>query len=319
LGGALEATDGTTVSPVSGQAVSESRTPVSLAGLAVGHRDRAVTPRANLIASGKPSARLYPPGQASGAPAVRGPPEPLVTAPKPGPPPTMLVHEAVVALEAAARVQFTAIVTDRHFRTNQHADQYEVISLSKFLQAKSLNHAHYLFCIDPMQIQKVVERLKDRPGLAEHRRTAHFVVSDGSSTNLPGLMVPVEVHSFPPGTCVWKGLDPKGAEFPLPPISATLRVFAEAESKRCVLNSLASSQVLKVKAGIHQAAISMLLDTGASANFISGKLARALDLPLTPDSQGLQVVMGDGSSASITGTVITPVCIGRYRAKRVSS
>jgi gag-polyprotein putative aspartyl protease len=58
-----------------------------------------------------------------------------------------------------------------------------------------------------------------------------------------------------------------------------------------------------------------LLDTGASANFISGRLARALDLPFTPDSQGLQVVMGDGSSASITGTVITPICIGRYRAK----
>jgi Reverse transcriptase (RNA-dependent DNA polymerase)/gag-polyprotein putative aspartyl protease len=307
----------TRVSSVNEYMVSQSSA-LSLTSLALGHR-RVEIPRAKLVPVGTSTGRVYPPGLASELSSPQGgsrTSEPLPAPVQiPGPPPTMLVQEALVALESAVCVQFTAIVTDRGFKSGRHADQYTILSLAKFLQAKSLNHAHYLFCIEPMHIQTVVERMRERPGLAEHRRTAHFMVSDGSCTNLTGLKLPEEVHSFLPGTCVWKGYNPNGTEFLLPPISTTLRVFVEAESKRCTLHSMASSQVLRMKAGIHQAAISLLLDTGASANFISGRLARALDLPVQPDSQGLQVIMGDGSSASITGTVITPLCIGRYRAK----
>jgi hypothetical protein len=70
-----------------------------------------------------------------------------------------------------------------------------------------------------------------------------------------------------------------------------------------------------MRAGINRASIVMLLGTGEYANFMSSTLARALDLPVTPDTQGIKVIMADGKSASITGTVITTVCMGRYRTK----
>jgi hypothetical protein len=70
-----------------------------------------------------------------------------------------------------------------------------------------------------------------------------------------------------------------------------------------------------VKAGIHQASIQLLVDTGASSNFISAKLAKALDLPVTPDAQQLQLILGDGHAASIIGSVVVPVSIGRFKAK----
>jgi hypothetical protein len=152
----------------------------SLAGLAVGTR-RAVTPRANSIPSGTSPGRVYQPEQVSGLSnrdVGTAPPEEPATVQMPGPPPIMLVDEAVAALETAAHVQFTAIVSDRGFKSGQNAHKYVTLSLKKFLQTKSL------FCIDPEGIHTVVEHMKDRPSLSEHRRTAHFVVSDGSGSNL---------------------------------------------------------------------------------------------------------------------------------------
>jgi hypothetical protein len=162
-----EAPVATRVSSVTENNVSQPRA-LGLANLAVGHR-RVEAPRANLIPAGTSSGITYPPRNAISLSSPRGglrSSEPLAAPMQiPGPPPIMLVQEAVVALESAVCVQFTAIVTDRGFKSGRHADQYKVLSLAKFLQARSLNHAHYLFCIEPMHIQTVVERMKERPGL----------------------------------------------------------------------------------------------------------------------------------------------------------
>ena len=242
-----------------------------------------------------------------------------------GAPPTMQLSQHqpaccakrpyIATIETAAKVQFTLIVTETGFPVNTHADQYRIMSLGKFLQLKALSDVHTLFWINPQDADIAMQHYKELPGLASDRRTAHFFVRDGDGTNLPGIKVPQEVCSFKAGAKLWKCTSPEGAEVVLSPSQNTYRVFTEAACKHCVLTSLAESDVLTVKAGIHQASIKLLIDTGASANFMSGKLAQALDLPVVPDFQGLKVILADGQSARITGSVITPVCIGKYRAK----
>jgi gag-polyprotein putative aspartyl protease len=92
-------------------------------------------------------------------------------------------------------------------------------------------------------------------------------------------------------------------------------VISEDPSNHSTPNALVSDEVLVVKAGIHPASIRLLLDKGASACFMSAKLAAALDLPVTPDKQNLRVTMTGGQSSDITGYVTVPVCIGKYRTE----
>ena len=235
---------------------------------------------------------------------------------RPLPPAVMLTQEVIEAIEASVKLQFTLIVMDQGFRVNKFSDQYRIMSIAKFLQATTLSDAHILFCIDNSQMEEAVAHTQWLQGLAAHRRTAHFLCRDGDGANLPGIKIPLEVCKFKPGTRMWKSTHlSTGQDVLLAPTETTHRVYTETPKQHCVLTALASSDVLTVKAGIHQASVVMLIDTGASANFMSSKLAAALDLPVMPDTQGLKVTLADGKTASITGTVVTPVCIGRYRAK----
>jgi hypothetical protein len=76
-----------------------------------------------------------------------------------------------------------------------------------------------------------------------------------------------------------------------------------------------NSEVLMIKAGINQLYVALLLDTGASDNYMSARLVKSLGLLVRPDHQGIKVMLADGHHASVTGTVTVPVCIGRFRAK----
>jgi hypothetical protein len=266
--------------------------------------DERTLSRLNSMVSGDPSPAL---------PAVLNNPVPAV---KPLPPACMLTQEVINAIEASVKLQFTLIVTDRGFKVNKYADQYRILSVQKFLHSKSLSDAHILFWIHPERMEEAQNHCKDLQGFAAERRTSHFLVRDGSCTNLHGIKIPREVCMFKQGVRLWKCTDPvTGEDKLLPPTVNTYRVFTEEPKQRCLLSARTSSEVLTMRAGINQASIVMLLDTGASANFMSSTLAKALDLPVTPDTQGLRVTMADGKSASITGTVITTVCMGRYRAK----
>ena len=230
-------------------------------------------------------------------------------------PACMLSQEVIAAIESSAQVQFTLIVTDDGFLVNKYADQYRILSCQKFLQLRTLSDAHILFWVDSNRNSELLAHTKSLAGLASHRRTAHFLIPDGTEASLLGIKIPKEVCMFKPGVNMWKSTGPDGLDVMLGPSSETYRVFTEAPTQHCVLAAVTSSEILTVRAGIHQASIVLLLDTGASANFMSGKLAAALDLPVQPDTQGMKVIMADGKTASITGTVITPICIGRYRAK----
>jgi hypothetical protein len=252
-------------------------------------------------------------GQSPAPPAEINNPVPQT---KPLPPACMLTQEVINAIEASVKLQFTLIVTDRGFKVNKYADQYRVLSVQKFLHCSSLSDAHILFWIHPERMEDALNHCKGLEGFAAARRTAHFLVRDGSCTNLHGIKIPREVCMFKQGVRLWKCTDPEtGEDKLLAPTVNTYRVFTEEPRQQCLLAARTSSEVLTMRAGINQASIVMLLDTGASANFMSSTLARTLDLPVTPDTQGLRVTMADGKSASITGTVITTVCMGRYRAK----
>jgi hypothetical protein len=76
-----------------------------------------------------------------------------------------------------------------------------------------------------------------------------------------------------------------------------------------------SYRVLMVKARINQSSVALLLDTGASDNYMSVRLVKSLGLLVRPDHQGIKVILADGHQAQVTGTVTVPVCIGRFRAK----
>jgi RNase H-like domain found in reverse transcriptase/Reverse transcriptase (RNA-dependent DNA polymerase)/Integrase zinc binding domain/gag-polyprotein putative aspartyl protease len=226
-------------------------------------------------------------------------------------------HEAVLALESQLKVQFTLIVTDNEVLVNKFATHYRFLSVEKFLRGKSLPDVHVLCCVKALDIPAVAEHCRKVPGLSMQRRVAYFVVKDGNHTEPVGIKIPKELHVFGSDERIWQFTRPDGQDVILPTdgTGALHRVYTEESSKTCVLAALNSSNVLTVKAGINQASITMLLDTGASANFMSGRLAADLDLHIRPDTQGLSMVMANGQSAGITGTVITTVCIGRFRAK----
>ena len=59
----------------------------------------------------------------------------------------------------------------------------------------------------------------------------------------------------------------------------------------------------------------MLMDTGASDNYMDIKLVKALGLSLRPVHQNIMVAMADGHKVAVLGTFTVPTCIGRFRAK----
>lgn len=224
------------------------------------------------ISAGKSGGHMYPPGPATGCTPENqeqiAPGPSIATVPSPPQPPLMLRHEIIVEVEKAAKVQFSLLVMDRGGIRNYHADLYRTIGVEKFLQLKSPPNVHILCCVSPGRMGEIVQHTKQLPGLGDSRRRVYFVVSAGDCTNLTGLSLPVEVCSFPPGTVAWGSQDCLLGAVKLPPTTSTLRVFGETTSKACVLYSLGSLEVLTVKAEILQSSINLLLDTGASANFI---------------------------------------------------
>ena len=232
-------------------------------------------------------------------------------------PAVVLRHQAVLKIESHLRVQFTLIVTAEDVLVNKFADHYRFLSVQKFLLSKSLPDVHVLFCVPTDDMHAVINHFKEVPGLAMQRRQSYFLVKDGDHTELPGIKIPAERFVFEETERIWQFTGPDGQSITLPGDTdgARHRVYSEEGSQNCVLSSLSSSTILTVKAGINEASITLLIDTGASANFMSSKLATALDLPVRPDTQGLQIILASGQAASITGSVITTVCIGRFRAK----
>jgi RNase H-like domain found in reverse transcriptase/Reverse transcriptase (RNA-dependent DNA polymerase)/Integrase zinc binding domain/gag-polyprotein putative aspartyl protease/Chromo (CHRromatin Organisation MOdifier) domain len=263
--------------------------------------------------------QVYPPGLASQAqPRAyddQAPPEIKTVQAAVEETSARLTPLAVRQLEHKLQIEFTLIVTDFTVLVNPCPDQYNYITVSEFLRCDTLKHAVVLFCIDPGRIQQVAQHCKEVPGPAMHSRRAYFVISDAHKDPLIGLQCPVEHYVFPAHEKIWQFTDTYGKCVALPTTTDSVRVYSEDPKNHSVLNALVSDDLLVVKAGIHQASVRLLLDTGASACFMSAKLAAALDLPIVPDKQDLMVTMAGGQMASITGSVIVPVCVGRYRAK----
>jgi predicted aspartyl protease len=49
-----------------------------------------------------------------------------------------------------------------------------------------------------------------------------------------------------------------------------------------------------VKVGINQLSVALLLDTGASDNYMSVRLVKSLGLLVRPDHRGIRVILADG-------------------------
>jgi hypothetical protein len=124
-------------------------------------------------------------------------------------------------------------------------------------------------------------------GFATQMRAAHFLVRDGES--LDGMPLPEERFAFSPGTTIWQFIDPAGNVQDVPVTSAVCRVYRPSGDTKRRLSAIDHSEILTVKAGINELSVAMLLDTGASDNYMNAKLARALGLSVRPDHQGITV------------------------------
>ena len=101
----------------------------------------------------------------------------------------------------------------------------------------------------------------------------------------------------------------------LPPNDWDVVVYYDSPARQeATLNSL-GTDILTVKAGIGRTSIKLLLDTGASKNFISKKRALELGLIVRPYNQNLVVITGDGSETAVTGYTTAQVNIGQFKAK----
>jgi hypothetical protein len=172
---------------------------------------------------------------------------------------------------------------------------------------------HVLFCVKSDYIAEINDHFRSLPGVGTQLRSAHFLVRDGES--LDGLSLPEERYAFQSGEALWQFTDPAGSVRDVPATPAIHRVYRASGDCKRSLKSIANSEILTVKAGINQLSVALLLDTGASDNYMSTRLAKSLNVAVVPDHQGLTVTLADGRAVGITGSVLVPVCIGRYRAK----
>jgi hypothetical protein len=129
------------------------------------------------------------------------------------------------------------------------------------------------------------------------------------------LHLPEERFAYPANTVIWQYTDPMGSIRDVPPAPGIYRVYRTGCTMVRRLSAINKSDILMIKAGINQLSVALLLDTGASDNYMNIKLVKALGLSVRPDYQNIKVALADGHTVAVTGTVTVPVCIGRFRAK----
>ena len=228
----------------------------------------------------------------------------------------VIAYDAVARLAQHVNEQFTIVVGTFDESTVINNADFIRQSVSQFLRCATLAGQRVLICADVSNMLPVTEHLRELRASDKGPASAHFLLADGLTDEYAMLRNPQEQCVVAAGERLWAFLDSEGQEHILPPLTSPHRLYLEGvRIQQLRLNSMAGDDILVVRAGIHQTSIKLLIDTGASANFCSAKLAAAMDLHVKPDTQGLQVIMADGSVAAVTGSVIVPVSIGRFKTR----
>jgi hypothetical protein len=216
-------------------------------------------------------------------------------------------------LESNLNCEFTLIVTQWGTSCGLYADKYRYLSVQKFLQLQSLLDVHVLFAVPEEHHHLVLGHYLKIRAHDVALQSAHFLVKDTES--IVDLQLPKHTYSFPKGSVLWQCKNKDGTIQDIRPPSLTYRAYHVGCGQAKTLSSVDGSEILMVKAGINQLSVALLLDTGASDNYMSVRLVKSLGLLVRPDHQGIKVMLADGHQARVTGTVTVPVCIGRFRAK----
>jgi hypothetical protein len=191
---------------------------------------------------------------------------------------------------------------------------------TNFLACASLMGMHVLLAVPPVDTHVAVRHYLQLCEQGKGPLSAVLLQDPQSSAVLTDLLQGIQqqtiIFNLPavlgPASALWRNVD--GSYQPVPRHSSMVRLATPVMNLVMAAVPADAGDILTVRAGIHQTSIAVLLDTGAGNNFMSATVAAAMDLPVQPDRQNLNLVLADGSVAPITGSVTVPVCIGRFRA-----
>ncbi len=235
----------------------------------------------------------------------------------PQPPAACALADGVLEqLQAATGRQFDMVVVGL---TAAPTAVTPPVCCTDFLACQSLLGMHVLLMLPPLDAARAVQHFLRLCHEGKGPLSTALLRDPQSNAVVTDLLhgvplrplVPDVGQLLSPASPAWLNAD--GSVQPLPSHAALANVPTPRVELQ--LAGMDFGDILTVRAGIHSSSVRMLLDTGASKNFISAQLAAALDLPVYPDRQNISLVLADGTTAPITGSVSVPVCIGRFRAR----
>lgn len=215
---------------------------------------------------------------------------------------------------------------------NALCDRY-YSSADSFLQA-DITEAH-IWCNPPfIMLEDCLSRYRVLKDSHPQTISGCFLMPSKSVARLtPLLQGMVLLHTFPKGTTLFQGPRPDGTRAVLPPCPFSVSVYwdrpvsSDSSQGHSILSAAARTRSLDMLfcgrvAGSHANVLvtpaSILIDSGATAPFISPECAKRLQLVIrrTDVKPGsARVRLADGSSIPIHGTCYATLTIGAFRSR----
>jgi hypothetical protein len=174
--------------------------------------------------------------------------------------------------------------------------------------------AHYFCCPQPSEWHAAVERFEKFRQDARQDVSAVFLrLTSCASTPAPQDVSDKwnVVGTLPAGEVI--------SAYGLP-LEADVQVLFAAPGVRVgTCSAFADPRILKMAGSMAGHLCTLLLDTGASDNFVSSKFVAKHNLRVTAETGGNTVVLGSGDSVSIKGTVRCQMSVGAFKHTTVFS
>jgi hypothetical protein len=234
-------------------------------------------------------------------------------------------------LQAKSGQNFTVDTCANENGDNALCDKF-YSKADSFLQA-DISTAH-IWCNPPfIMLEDCLTHYRNQKQKHPQTLSGCFLMPSKSVTALaPLLQGMVLLHTFPKGTTLFQGPRPDGTRAVLPPCPFSVSVYwdrpistSEFSEGHSILSAAAQTRSLDMLfsgrvAGSHANVLltpaNILIDSGATAPFISPECAERLQLPIRRTMPGsARVRLADGSSIPSLGTCYATLTIGAFRSR----
>lgn len=238
-------------------------------------------------------------------------------------------------LQSKIGVPFTMDACANHTGDNALCAKY-YSKTNSFLQA-DLNNEH-VWCNPPfIMLEECLTHYKNQKQRYPQTLSGCFLMPTKSVVGLAPLLQGMTLlHTYPKGTTLFQGPRPDGTRAVLPPCPFSVSIYwdrsismaTETESSRghsnltCAaaqtrsLDMLFSGRVAGSDAQVLITPANILIDSGATAPFISPECAKRLQLKIRRTMPaGARVRLADGSSIPSLGSCFATLTIGAFRSR----